>query len=50
MAEFDTSTEGRLQPLGLFKDVNEEVDFSEIEVVGGKVPEWLSGSMYKVGV
>jgi len=26
------------------------VDFSEIEVVEGKVPDWLSGSMYKVGV
>ncbi|KAL5265452.1 hypothetical protein ACHWQZ_G006235 [Mnemiopsis leidyi] len=50
MADFDTSTEGRLQPIGLFKDVTEEVDFSEIQVVEGKVPDWLSGSMYKVGV
>ena len=49
-AEFDTSTEGRLQPTDLFVDMPEEVHFSEVQVVEGTVPEWVSGSMYKVGV
>lgn len=49
-AEFDVSSEGRLQPTGLFVNMMEEVDFSEIQVVEGEIPEWLSGSIYKVGV
>jgi len=49
-AQFDHSTFGRVQPTGLFSNQMDEVDFAECAVVGGKVPVWLEGSMYKVGV
>eukprot|EP00116_Pleurobrachia_bachei_P002594 sb/3462856/ len=49
-AAFDDSTEGRVQPEGLFSNEESEVTEAQLKLVDGKVPGWLAGTMYKVGV
>ena len=48
-ASFPQDKNGRLRPDALFSDNHDEVHNSELRLVFGKVPEWLDGTLYRVG-
>lgn len=48
-ASFSDDLAGKIQPFALFSSQTDEVESALLNVIQGLVPEWLSGTLYRVG-